>query len=109
MLGSLKNSIMPHLLPFFRLQWASLCSRNGDRPNLDERKGPKYRAWIKPRSSSTRSNAKFRLPIHFRQVIFENRLRNINRSENVGDQTNGQGDRKPPDRSGAEQEYEEGG
>src|SRR5258708_951436 len=106
MLGSLKNSIMPHLLPFFRLQWASLCSRNRIRPNLDERKGPKYPTGRSRNSSSTRSNAKFRLAIHFRQVIFKNRLRNVDGRENVGDQTDGQGDRKAADGSGAEQKQE---
>src|SRR6202022_593969 len=58
---------------------------------------------------STRSDAKFRLAIHFRQVIFENRLGNIDGRENVGDQTDGQGDRKPANRSGAKQKQEERG
>src|ERR1700730_5455694 len=109
MLGSLKNSIMPHLLPFFRLQWASLCSRNRDRPNLDERKGPKYRAWNSRSSPSTKSNAQFRLAIHLRQVILENCRGNINGRENVGNQTYRQGDRKAPDGPGAEQKEEESG
>src|ERR1700758_2703190 len=101
MLGSLKNSIMPRVLPFFRLQWASVCSRNRYRPNLDERKGPKCRA-RKSRSPSTDLNAQFRLTIHLRQVILENRLRNVDGRENVRDQTDGQGDSKAADWSGAE-------
>src|SRR6202022_4515489 len=64
----------------------------------------------KSRSSpSTRSDAELRLAIHFRQVILENRLRNVDGRENVGDQTDGQRDRKPADRSGAKQKQEERG
>src|SRR5438445_499543 len=108
MLGSLKNSIMPHALPFFRLQGASVCSRDRYRPNLDERKGPKCRA-RKSRSPSTNSNAQFRLTIHLRQVILENCLRNVDGRENVRNQTYGQGDREAADWSGAEQKEEERG
>src|SRR5260370_40835135 len=93
----------------FGLQWGSLCCRNRSGPNLDERKGAKYPRGRSRNSSSTRSNAKFRLAIHFRQVIFKNRLRNVDGRENVGDQTDGQGDRKAADGSGAEQKQEEGG
>src|SRR6266852_9989126 len=60
-------------------------------------------------SPSTRSNAEFRLTIHLRQVILENCLRNINGREHVRNQTDGQGDRKTTDGSGAEQKKEEGG
>src|ERR1700747_1902988 len=107
MLGSLKNSIMPQVLPFFRLQRVFLCSRNRSRLNFDGRVVPKYPCL--DASSSTRSDTEFRLPIHFRQVIFENRLGNINGGEHVGDQADGQGDGKPTDGSGAKQEQEEGG
>src|SRR6266852_9318451 len=102
MLGSLKNSIMPHVLPFFRLQWAFLCSRNRSRPNFDERKGPKHPRLDKFAAVLVReSDTKFRLPIHFRQMIFENRSGNVDGRENVGDQTYDQGDRKSADGSGA--------
>src|ERR1700676_4183869 len=60
-------------------------------------------------SSSTRSDAELRLPIHFRQVILENRLRNVDGCENVGDQTDRQVNCKSPDRSGTKQKQKESG
>src|SRR5206468_1959240 len=49
-----------------------------------------------------------RLAIHFRQVVLENRPRDVNRREHVGDQADGQRNRETANRSGAEQEQEEG-
>src|SRR6266849_8700501 len=60
-------------------------------------------------SPSTGSNAQSRLAIHFRPVLFENCLGNVDGREYVGDQTYGQGDRKPANRSGAKQKEEERG
>ena len=51
-------------------------------------------------------NAQFRLAIHLRQVILEDRLRHIDRGEHVGDQADGQSDGESPDRAGAEDEQE---
>src|SRR5712664_4697368 len=107
MLGSLKNSIMPHVLPFFRLQWASLCSRDHSRPNLDERKGAKYPYLGKASSSSSTSlDAEYRLTIHLGQVVLENCPGHVDGGEHVGDQADGEGDREAANRSGAEQEQE---
>src|SRR5882762_1425267 len=107
MLGSLKNSIMPHVLPFFRLQWASLCSRNRSVQIWMNGRVQKCR-WVERRSPSTRSNAELRLTIHLGQVILENCLRNVDGCEHVRDQSDGQSDRKTTDGSGAEQKEEEG-
>src|ERR1700730_5288732 len=60
-------------------------------------------------SPSTRSNTEFRLPIHFRQVVLENRLGYIDGRENVGDQTDRQRNGKAANRSSAEQKEKESG
>src|ERR1041385_1417020 len=107
MLGSLKNSIMPHLLPSFRLQWAFLCSRYRGRftvqPSLDVRKGPKYPSgeFCSPSTGSCKaSDAQLRLAIHIPQVVFKNRLGHLNRGEDIGDQADGECDGEPANGAG---------
>ena len=51
-------------------------------------------------------NAQLALTFHLRQVILKNRLGHVDRRENVGDQTDGQGNGEPADRPGAKQEEE---
>src|SRR5208337_5152518 len=53
-------------------------------------------------------DAQFRLAVHFRQVILENRLRYEDGREHVGDQTNGQRHGEAPNRAGAKDEQEKG-
>src|SRR5262252_3516282 len=57
--------------------------------------------------SSTDLDTQFGLPFHLGQVILENRFRNENRREHVGDQTYGQRDSEALDRASAEIKEEE--
>src|ERR1700757_308255 len=93
-LGCLKISIMP--LRF---------------PSLDSREfvfvpGPRASGTRTPESSL---DTHFRLAIHLRQVILENRLGHVNGREYVGNQTDRQGHRETADRSGPKDEEEKGG
>ena len=52
-------------------------------------------------------DAELRLPVHLSQVVLKDRFRHVNRGEDVGDQTDCQGDSKATDRPGSKQEEEE--
>src|SRR5579863_6320234 len=62
-----------------------------------------------PTSPSTKSDTELRLPVHLGKVVLENRFGHVDRGENVGDQTDGQGDGETADRPGAKKEQEERG
>src|SRR5207245_1336791 len=60
-------------------------------------------------SSSAHLNAQFRLTVHLGQVILENRLGHVDRSKDIGNQTDNQSDGKAANGTGAEETQKGGG
>src|SRR5271167_158507 len=114
MLGSLNNSIMRLLLPFFRLQRGWNSSHR-----LPTQLGGGYRRLLSlcrfvstslwPYTSWYGLNAQFALAIHLGQVILKNRLGYVDSREHIGDQTDRQGNGKPLNRPRPEQKQKESG